>query len=215
MDHSQFAKSWIIEKFAVDHAGGGYLFQQVRKEVRFDEVTTRLYIAEVSLALEDLLRCDPMRLYISDENLLLDGLGHVTFRDFNVSQVRVSRNVTDERHLKYMAPEVVRRSRCTWSANLWSLGVLMLRCVVALAPSSGSLLKKLPRTFVLAVILNTSRRESETLQESDEAISTESYRGNKWKWGSSNRILFLRKLVGEDFATVMSCHHSSRFCILE
>jgi hypothetical protein len=72
---------------AVDYPTGGPLFGPAQKGCpsSFDDMAKRFYIAEIILVLEDLLDCESRGLYIHNDNFVLDGLGHVTFRDFNIS----------------------------------------------------------------------------------------------------------------------------------
>lgn len=112
----------------VDAPRGGPLFRYMEQsERRFSEPMTRLYLAEIVLAIEDLEKDEPRHLFIKDDDIFLDGFGHIAFCDFNISMVDAPEieTILDSTLLSYMAPEIIAGADCGWTTNFWSLGVLM------------------------------------------------------------------------------------------
>jgi len=70
-----------------EYMGGGEIFYHLRKEGRFSEERTRLYIAELVLALEHLHRNNIIYRDLKPENILLDKNGHIKLTDFGLSKI--------------------------------------------------------------------------------------------------------------------------------
>ncbi len=72
--------------FVLDYANGGELFSHLRKKVRFTENETRIYAAELILALDHLHQMGFIYRDIKPENVLLDSDGHLKITDFGLSK---------------------------------------------------------------------------------------------------------------------------------
>ena len=70
----------------LDYANGGELFSHLRKKVRFTENETRIYAAELILALDHLHQMGFIYRDIKPENVLLDSDGHLKITDFGLSK---------------------------------------------------------------------------------------------------------------------------------
>jgi serine/threonine protein kinase len=66
---------------------GGEIFYHLRKEGKFSEARTRLYIAEIVLALEHLHQNNIIYRDLKPENILLDKQGHIKLTDFGLSRI--------------------------------------------------------------------------------------------------------------------------------
>ena len=72
--------------FVLDYANGGELFSHLRKKVRLSEKDTRIYAAELVLALDHLHEMGFIYRDIKPENIILDSEGHLKITDFGLSK---------------------------------------------------------------------------------------------------------------------------------
>ena len=70
----------------LDYMGGGELFFWLKKDRRFSENRSRLYAAELTLALEALHSANIIYRDLKPENILLDLKGHLRITDFGLSK---------------------------------------------------------------------------------------------------------------------------------
>jgi protein kinase A len=71
----------------LDYCPGGEIFSYLRKSKRFDENTTRFYVAEIVLVLEFLHEKEGVAYRdLKPENILLDAEGHVKLVDFGFAK---------------------------------------------------------------------------------------------------------------------------------
>jgi serine/threonine protein kinase SCH9 len=130
-----FSQSLTQMRLFVDKAKGEHFSRVLEKNnYRLEETSARFYLAEIILALQDLRECDSRPLYFTISDIYLDSLGHMAFIDFNVSVVKVTGNVANERDLEYMAPEVVLGGECHRNTDFWSLGVIMFTICYSSSP---------------------------------------------------------------------------------
>ena len=73
--------------FVMEFMAGGDTFALLRRFGRFDEQTTKFYIAEVVLALEDLHKQGVIHRDLKPDNILIGADGHVKLADFGLSAV--------------------------------------------------------------------------------------------------------------------------------
>lgn len=66
---------------------GGEIFYHLRKEGKFSEARTRLYLAEIVLALEHLHQNSIIYRDLKPENILIDKDGHIKLTDFGLSKI--------------------------------------------------------------------------------------------------------------------------------
>jgi len=120
----------------LDFINGGELFFHLKKEGRFSEERVRLYVAEITLAIEHMHKLDIVYRDLKPENILLDMEGHITITDFGLSKEIVS---DDAAHTfcgtpEYLAPEVLRGTGHGKAVDWWSLGTLMYEMLTGLPP---------------------------------------------------------------------------------
>ncbi|GAA6006911.1 hypothetical protein JCM11491_001441 [Sporobolomyces phaffii] len=115
--------------FVIDYKGGGELFQHLQRDGgRFEESRVRYYVGEIVLALEYLHERGIVYRDLKPENILLDSNGHVVLCDFGLS--KVLKNEDDRCKTlcgttSFLAPEVLLDVGYSYSADWWSLGVLL------------------------------------------------------------------------------------------
>ena len=89
---------------------GGELFFHLRKNQRFAEDRTKIYAAEIFLAIEYLHSKGIIYRDLKPENILLDEKGHIRLTDFGLSKFGV--NEGDKTYtlcgtMEYLAPEIL------------------------------------------------------------------------------------------------------------
>lgn len=73
--------------FVIDYLPNGELFYALREEGKFKLDKTRLYAAEILLALECLHQHNVIYRDLKPENVLLDEEGHIKLTDFGLSKI--------------------------------------------------------------------------------------------------------------------------------
>ncbi|KAJ3387354.1 hypothetical protein HDU92_001988 [Lobulomyces angularis] len=122
---------YMLQEYGI----GGEVFSYLRKNERFDDYTTKFYIAEVILAIEYLHSQDIIYRDLKPENLLLDSIGHIKIVDFGFAR-KIENNIcytfcgTNE----YLAPEIVRGKGYGKSVDWWALGILTYEFLVGFTP---------------------------------------------------------------------------------
>ncbi|KAJ1680064.1 hypothetical protein EV182_000765 [Spiromyces aspiralis] len=116
--------------------GGDLRYHLSRR--RFSEAEIRIWIAELTLALNYLHQNSIIHRDVKPDNILMDAKGHVALTDFNIA----TRIIDDKKHYSaagttgYMAPELMRGQGYRYSADWWSLGVVMFECLYGRRPFS-------------------------------------------------------------------------------
>lgn len=74
----------------IEYAGGGQLWQKLKKEGRLDENTVKKYMADIILAVEYLHSQNPPIIHrdIKPENIMLDETGRIKLVDFGWSNFK-------------------------------------------------------------------------------------------------------------------------------
>ena len=139
----------------MEYCPGGTLYGVVRRQpyCRFDEQTTRFYVAETVLALEYLHLQGYMYRDLKPENILISAQGHIRLSDFDLVRPMVTVAALGEDGAtslssadrassfvgtaEYVAPEIIRRQPYTMTAEWWSVGVLTYELMSGYTPFVG------------------------------------------------------------------------------
>lgn len=114
----------------MDFLNGGELFYHLRKEKKFTEDRTRIYAAEIILALECLHKHNIIYRDLKPENILLGADGHLKITDFGLSKYGYGLSTSKKTYTfcgtpEYLAPEIVQGIGHNKSVDWWSLGALI------------------------------------------------------------------------------------------
>ncbi|XP_021918152.1 probable serine/threonine-protein kinase ndrB isoform X4 [Zootermopsis nevadensis] len=120
---------------ALQHLGkgdfypGGDLRTLVKKRAKFTENTTRLYLAEIVLAIDYLHKIGVIHRDLKPENILIDSEGHIAVTDYGLckqfppdTKVKRARAFCGTR--EYVAPEMILRKDYGMEVDCWSLGII-------------------------------------------------------------------------------------------
>lgn len=121
----------------LDYCPGGDLGKALGREKRFNEERSRIYLAEILLALEDLHKRDIIFRDLKPDNVVLDEEGHAMLTDFGLSKQGVLDNKGASSFcgsVAYLAPEMLKRSGHGKSVDWYLLGVLLYEMLVGIPP---------------------------------------------------------------------------------
>ncbi|BFZ12288.1 hypothetical protein BsWGS_15326 [Bradybaena similaris] len=125
----------------LDFVNGGEMFTHLYQREHFTEDEVRIYIGEITLALETLHKLGIIYRDIKLENILLDAHGHIVLTDFGLSKEFLPTDPTHRTYsfcgtIEYMAPEVVKGGQTghDFAVDWWSLGVLAYELLTGASP---------------------------------------------------------------------------------
>lgn len=140
--------------FVMDYMPGGdldkYLNAQPNKMC--DPETSRLYAAEIFLAISYLHDDSVIYRDLKPENILLDREGHCALADFGLSKDfhREGQDLSNEDMRAnsfvgspfYVAPDVLKQKEYSTAVDFWSFGILLYRMLCGRPPFSGRNMKE-------------------------------------------------------------------------
>jgi|TARA_B110000091_G_C13740813_1_gene443280 protein kinase A len=121
----------------LEYIQGGEMFSYLRDESKFSVTRTRLYSAEILLALRFLHLQKIVYRDLKPENLLVRGDGHVIITDFGFAKkltANAPRTYTTCGTPDYLAPEIIRAKGHREYVDLWALGVLIFEMATGYPP---------------------------------------------------------------------------------
>ena len=124
----------------LEYMPGGELFHWLKKKRKFSEEGTRLYAAEMGLALGHLHSENIIYRDLKPENILLDLEGHIRITDFGLSKEGVTTadgsggTKTFCGTPEYLAPEILENKPHGKAVDWWSYGTLLYELMCGLPP---------------------------------------------------------------------------------
>jgi serine/threonine protein kinase len=114
--------------FIMDYVPGGELFDRLRREGKFTEDRTKVYVAELFLAISYLHEIGVIHRDLKPENILVDESGHLRITDFGLVKEKMTEGAVTQTFCgtpEYIAPEVIQNKPYDHMCDFWSLGILM------------------------------------------------------------------------------------------
>lgn len=157
------AKLYLLSKYYP----GGNLLDQMRLARRFTEDRTRLYAAEVALAIRHLHANDIIYRDLKLENVLVGSDGHVALTDFGMSKENMpdeARTGTFVGTYQMMAPEVFGGKSYSRAVDWWALGVMVYEMIDGRTPFNAKT-NRLIKERIVNVDLKFSTRFTEDAKD--------------------------------------------------
>jgi serine/threonine protein kinase len=135
-----FAFSFQTESkvyLGLEYVAGGELFHHLQQVRRIPLPDVRIYIAELSLAINFLHVQGIIYRDLKPENLLIDAQGHIKMTDFGlVKQLDADEETTSTfcGTSEYLAPELVARRPYGMKIDWWALGILTFELLFGQSP---------------------------------------------------------------------------------
>ena len=122
----------------LDFCPGGDLGERLQEEGTFTEDRSRIYLSEITLALEELHKRDIIYRDLKPDNVLLDQEGHALLTDFGLSKEDVSEYFTGAKSfcgsVAYLAPEMLKRMGHGKAVDWYLLGVVLYEMLTGYPP---------------------------------------------------------------------------------
>jgi serine/threonine protein kinase len=122
----------------LDYVPGGELFTRLKEDGKFSEDRTRLYAAELALAIGHLHSHGFVYRDLKPENILVDAEGHLKITDFGLVKSQMmgatATTATFCGTPEYIAPEMLQQLPYTKSVDWWSLGILIYEMLAGIPP---------------------------------------------------------------------------------
>jgi serine/threonine protein kinase len=141
------AKVFLI----MDYVAGGELFGRLRVERKFTEERTRVYTAQLVLAIDYLHCIEVIHRDLKPENILVDDAGYLRITDFGLVKVKMTADATTQTFCgtpEYIAPELIENKPYNHMCDWWSLGILVFEMLSGVPPFYDKNMNKLYRMIV-------------------------------------------------------------------
>lgn len=111
---------------ALEYAPGGSLFNLVQQRGTIKPKEVKMYIAELSMAINYLHNNNIIYRDLKSENVLLDAQGYAKLTDFGLAKILTIQDTTSTfcGTNEYIAPEIINKKMYNKMIDWWSLGIL-------------------------------------------------------------------------------------------
>eukprot|EP00051_Salpingoeca_urceolata_P032467 m.15855 g.15855 ORF g.15855 m.15855 type:complete len:536 (+) comp5109_c0_seq1:417-2024(+) len=123
--------------FCLDYVNGGELFVHLQREGSFSEERSRLYAAQLILALDHLHGNNIIYRDLKPENILIDMNGYIKLCDFGLCKMQMSPDGKTSTFCgtpEYMAPEILQQNGYGMEVDWWTVGTLLFEMITGLPP---------------------------------------------------------------------------------
>ena len=120
----------------LEYAAGGELLHYLSKQECISIDTTRLYIAEIALAINHLHQNNIIYRDLKPENILLDAQGHIKLTNLGLS-VKVEDDQLENTFCgtpEFLAPEILLQNGYSYPVDWWALGILLYFLIYKVTP---------------------------------------------------------------------------------
>jgi cGMP-dependent protein kinase len=129
--------------FLLEHVNGIDLFDALRLMNILNNESAKFYTGCLLLTLEHLNERSIIYRDLKPENVMIDSEGYPKLIDFGTSKFLKARTYTIIGTPHYMAPEVIKGLGYSFSADVWSLGVILFEFVCGTVPFGEDLVDPL------------------------------------------------------------------------
>ena len=129
----------------MDFLSGGDLRYHLCKRLRFSEKEIKFIVANILLALQYIHKNHIIHRDLKPENLVFDSKGYLHLTDFGIAhEYHPGDDIIDSSGTPgYMSPEVILKHPHTFSADFFSLGVIVYELMLGRRPYNGKSKKEL------------------------------------------------------------------------
>ncbi|KAM3145549.1 hypothetical protein pb186bvf_002323 [Paramecium bursaria] len=120
--------------FIMDFCSGGDLQKLLDLKGKLSENTTKMYVAELTLALEALHQQKILYRDMKPQNIIIDSKGHALLTDFGLAKMDSEEAGSFCGTPAYMAPEVVMRKKYTRVIDWYQLGAVTHEMLYGVPP---------------------------------------------------------------------------------
>lgn len=134
----------------LDYCPNGDLMTHLSEKTRFPEAVSRLYIAEIILAIEYLHSLDIVYRDLKPENILIDRAGHIRLADFGLAKENVNPlnpAMSFCGSPAYLAPEMLSKTGSEKSADVYGIGAILYELLSGMPPFYSDNIKELFRNI--------------------------------------------------------------------
>ena len=127
----------------MEYASRGQLYSFIKKQKKLNQISSKQYIKEIISAIKYLHSLDPPIIHrdIKPENILLDNNGNCKLCDFGLANFDIKNNDNElnkkENYCgtpEYFAPEILNKSSCGKSVDIWAIGILLFEMLTGRPP---------------------------------------------------------------------------------